>query len=344
MKILIACFSSVSNVACIVPQLYGLSQKYPEHEFSVLSRNFLEPLFSSIPRVRFIGADIRNEDAGVAGAFKIYNRLSNRGYDVVIDMQNHWRSRLIASMLKAKGTRSYAISEERRASNTLISKGAMASMPMKSIFVRQAEVFAKAGLVTDDSFVKLPSVPEEKKRLVFDMYGEKHGTWIGVAPLSSSLGKVLPFKKMKTIISHFDSRPDTTVFLFGAGEFEKEMLSDWQSMYNNVHAVYTRLKLEEELALMAELDVMLSIDSANVHLASLMGVPVVSLWGQTHPYCGFVGWKQPLENCIGVDMPCRPCSLRGDSECRYGDFRCMGAVEENMVIEKMEECIAKRGM
>ena len=340
MKILIVCFSSVSNVACIVPQLFGLVRRYPEHEFTVLSRNFLEPLFSSLP-VRFEGADIRKEDYGLAGAFRIYRRLVNKGYDVVIDMQDHWRSHIITSLLKAKGSKRYVISSERGALRKLVSKGAAASNPIKTIFERQADVWKKVGLQTDDSFVMLPPASEDKRKLVHDMYGEKRGAWIGIAPLSSSKGKELPFKKMKSIISHFDAKPDTTIFLFGAGEFEKEMLSDWQSMYNNVHAVYTRLKLDEELALMGELDVMLSLDSANVHLASLAGIPVVSVWGQTHPYGGFAGWKQSADNCIGVDMPCRPCSVRGDKECRFGDFRCLERIDTAVVIARIEEIIGK---
>ena len=152
MKILIVCFSSVSNVACIVPQLFGLVRRYPEHEFTVLSRNFLEPLFSSLP-VRFEGADIRKEDYGLAGAFRIYRRLVNKGYDVVIDMQGHWRSHIITSLLKAKGSKRYVISSERGALRKLVSKGAAASNPIKTIFERQADVWKKVGLQTDDSFV-----------------------------------------------------------------------------------------------------------------------------------------------------------------------------------------------
>ena len=341
MKILIVCFSSVSNVACIVPQLFGLVRRYPEHEFTVLSRNFLEPLFSSLP-VRFEGADIRKEDYGLAGAFRIYRRLVNKGYDVVIDMQGHWRSHIITSLLKAKGSKRYVISSERGALRKLVSKGAAASNPIKTIFERQADVWKKVGLQTDDSFVMLPPASEDKRKLVHDMYGEKRGAWIGIAPLSSSKGKELPFKKMKSIISHFDAKPDTTIFLFGAGEFEKEMLSDWQSMYNNVHAVYTRLKLDEELALMGELDVMLSLDSANVHLASLAGIPVVSVWGATHPYAGFMGWGQHPDNAVQTDLPCRPCSIYGNKPCLRGDCLCMKNIPPEEIVERAEIVMKKR--
>ena len=54
--------------------------------------------------------------------------------------------------------------------------------------------------------------------------------------------------------------------------------------------------MRTELNLMSHLDVMLSMDSANMHLASLVNIPVVSVWGATHPYAGFmVSPQNPLK-------------------------------------------------
>lgn len=78
--------------------------------------------------------------------------------------------------------------------------------------------------------------------------------------------------------------------------------------------------LREELILMSNLDVMVSMDSANMHLASLTGTPVVSVWGATHPYAGFLGCNQKEENAVQVSMPCRPCSIFGNKPCQRGDY------------------------
>ena len=144
---------------------------------------------------------------------------------------------------------------------------------------------------------------------------------------------------MKNVIAHFDKQPNTKIFLFGAGEMENELLSDWQSLYNNVYAVHTNLKLDDELILMNFLDVMLCMDSANMHLASLMAVPVVSVWGATHPYSGFLGWKQSMDNCVGVDFSCRPCTAHSDKKCKYGDYRCLESLHSSKIIEVINQCI-----
>jgi ADP-heptose:LPS heptosyltransferase len=89
------------------------------------------------------------------------------------------------------------------------------------------------------------------------------------------------------------------------------------------------------------LDVMVCMDSANMHLASLMAVPVVSVWGATHPYSGFLGWKQSMDNCVGVDFSCRPCTAHSDCKCKYGDYRCLESLHSSKIIEVIERNLEK---
>lgn len=91
-----------------------------------------------------------------------------------------------------------------------------------------------------------------------------------------------------------------------------------------------------ELALMNRLDVMVSMDSANMHLASLAGVPVVSVWGATHPYAGFMGWGQSIGNAVQIDLPCRPCSIYGNKPCLRGDYFCMKNISPEQIVERTE--------
>ncbi|XOD67432.1 MAG: glycosyltransferase family 9 protein [Flavobacteriales bacterium Tduv] len=45
----------------------------------------------------------------------------------------------------------------------------------------------------------------------------------------------------------------------------------------------SKLTLHEELNIIRSLDVMLSIDLANMHLNSIVGTRVLSIWGATAP-------------------------------------------------------------
>lgn len=312
MKVLIICFSGISNVASVVPLLDSLNRNYAQHRFTVLSRSFLSPLFDSFEQVDFVGADIRGEHKGVFGAFKLINQLKEAKFDVVIDLQGSWRSRLIARFFKFLGKRVYTVDKQRTETHQLVHRGASKYKPLKTIFERYSDVFAKIGLETDAQFEKLAPASVSCRQKVLEVYGEKKGTWIGIAPLSIARGKTLPLRKTKNVIRYFDRQPDTTIFLFGAGEMENELLSDWQTIFQHVYAVHTSLQLGEELALMEQLDVMVSMDSGNMHLAALTATPVVSIWGATHRYAGFLGWKQTPDTCVEVDFSCRPCTAHAE--------------------------------
>ncbi len=341
MRVLITCFSSISNVAAIVPQLSGLVNDYPQHEFIVLSRSFLCPLFDKLPRVTFVGADIRGMHKGLAGVYRLFKQLYSMKPDVVLDMQCSWRTKMITFLFALLRTKTIKIGFARTEQKRLIAKGAKKHHPIPTIFDRQARLYAKIGLKINDSFCKLYKPNVEQIAKIKELYGEKQGCWIGVAPFSIARGKILPFRKMKNVIAHFDKQPNIKIFLFGAGEMENELLSDWQSLYSNVYAVHTNLQLEDELTLMNYLDVMVCMDSANMHLASLMGVKVVSIWGATHPYSGFLGWKQSMDNCVGVDFSCRPCTAHSDRKCKYGDYRCLESLHSSKIIEVIERNLEK---
>ena len=96
------------------------------------------------------------------------------------------------------------------------------------------------------------------------------------------------------------------------------------------------------LVLMSHLDVMISMDSANMHFASLVNTPVVSIWGATHPYAGFMGWGQKPHNAVQIDLACRPCSIFGNKPCLRGDLACLRTISPEMVYERVKRVLSKR--
>ena len=101
-------------------------------------------------------------------------------------------------------------------------------------------------------------------------------------------------------------------------------------------------RMEDERGGLSRMDWVLSMVSAMMHLASITGVPVVSIWGATHPYAGFQGWGQEPSNFIQADMDCRPCSVYGNKPCLRGDYACLTRISPDTVAEKIESIIEKR--
>ena len=159
---------------------------------------------------------------------------------------------------------------------------------------------------------------------------------IGIAPFAAHEGKVYPPRLMQQVIEQLlQQHPQAQIFLFGRGEQEDKYFSEWCRQYpqcTNVSKMVNSLR--QELILISHLNVMISMDSSNMHLASLTGTPVVSVWGATHPYAGFMGWGQNEENAIQLDMACRPCSIYGQKPCKRGDYACMNNIKPETIVEK----------
>ena len=144
---------------------------------------------------------------------------------------------------------------------------------------------------------------------------------------------------MEQLISMLAKTGEYKIFLFGGGERESLILNRWASDFPGKVVSLTGMQLgfSGELALMSHLKLLVSMDSANMHLASLVGLPVISVWGATHPYAGFLGWKQSLDNTVQVDLPCRPCSVFGNRPCWRNDYACLNEISPEEIANKIKK-------
>ena len=144
---------------------------------------------------------------------------------------------------------------------------------------------------------------------------------------------------MQQVIALLTQRyPKARLFLFGRGHQEDQVFPQWQQQFPQCVYVGNLLEtMHQELILMSHLDVMLSMDSANMHMASLTATPVVSVWGATHPYAGFLGWNQREDNAIGLDLDCRPCSIYGQKPCKRGDYACLHGITPETIVDKIAQ-------
>ena len=132
------------------------------------------------------------------------------------------------------------------------------------------------------------------------------------------------------------AREGYKVLLFGAGKKEGDILKAWETVEQEkmgcIMSICGKMGgLKNEMLLMSQLDLMISMDSANMHIASIFGVPVLSIWGATHPKAGFSGYGQSPDTELQLDLPCRPCSIYGKKPCKLGDMRCMNITPETIV-------------
>lgn len=336
MNILVTRLSALGDVAMMIPVVSSIAQRYPEHHFTVVSMPLVAPLFKGLPNVDFVGFEKRTTHKGIKGILKLFRQLQKqRKFDYMIDLHDVLRTKLLRSLFRVAGTKILIIDKGRAEKKELIEKGYLQSNQLTSSVDRYRAVFSSLGLTIGSVNSSLPFEVSTSKQPIFEAFGPKQNKWIGIAPFSQHVGKQLPLNKIETVIDYFCQRGNSTVFLFGAGTKEQVQIEEWQKKFPKIRSVVSKLPFDVELLLMKELDVMLTMDSGNMHLASLVGTPVVSIWGATHPFAGFYGLNQQDANAVQVPLACRPCSIFGNVPCRFGTYECLNAIDPKEIVEKM---------
>ena len=361
--ILVIRFSAMGDVAMAVPVVYSLATQYPDLRITVLSRAFARPLFEDLaPNVSFMEADLKKEYHGVKGLNALYRRLAAKQFTKVADLHNVLRSEYLRLRFNMGRYRVEHIDKHRRRRRRLVSLKNKVREQLPTSFENYAEVFAKLGYPIKLEFHSIfdnphhstlasspvPSASHDSGgnlNLLPAAIGEKKSfeQWIGIAPTAAHKGKIYPYPLMEEVMRQIaDAHPKVRFFLFGRGQEEDRLFSRWQKELPRCTIVSQHTEnLYQELIIMSHLNVMISMDSANMHLASLTATPVVSIWGATHPYAGFMGFGQPTENAIQVDnLSCRPCSVYGNRPCKRGDFACLAQIPPQRVIDRVEQILS----
>jgi ADP-heptose:LPS heptosyltransferase len=337
--ILLIRLSAMGDVAMVVPVLRILSNTYPELKITVVSKGFFKPFFDDIPNVGFLEADVYGEHKGL-GLRKISRNARKLGIDAVADLHNVIRSKAISLHLKINGIKSITIDKGRSAKKALTRHQDKVFMPLKSTHQRYADVFSQLGYSVDLEKQILP-VRKGKSAKLQTLMGLDTKKFIGIAPYAAYKSKMYPLESMKEVISKLDAQGTFKIFLFGGGQKEIESLRAMEMQFQSVTCIAGSLTFEEELALISNLDLMLSMDSGNGHIAAMYGVPVVTLWGVTHPFAGFAPFGQPKENSICSDRskyPLIPTSIYGNKYLAHYET-AMDTITPKQIIDKILEVL-----
>jgi len=343
-KVLVIRTSSLGDIALLVPVVFSVASRYPQDRFVVMTRQAFTPLFSHLGfNISTLPLDTNKRHKGVWGLFKMLLKTNGKGFTHVADVHNVLRSKVIRSVMKLTFTQTAKI-DKGRAEKKLMTQEKNTSKPLKHTTQRYLDVFTQLGFPAEIIFEDLFSFKPKEFKYLKNVTGDKHGTWIGIAPFAQHKGKVLPDNKIEELIEAISQRENTSIFIFG-GCNDMAKIHHWSEKYPNIIKHGGKINLELELLLISYLDVMISMDSANMHLASLVNVPVVSIWGATHPALGFYGFRQDIDNAVQADLSCRPCSVFGNTPCPYQgeeEYKCLKMIDSQSVISKVEKVLENK--
>ncbi|MEL6306165.1 MAG: glycosyltransferase family 9 protein [Bacteroidota bacterium] len=341
--ILVIRLSALGDVAMLVPVLQVLLNTYPDLKITLLTRGFFAPIFQELPNVEVFPVETKGKHKGVLGLWRLYQELKPKSFTGVADVHNVLRSNMLRLFFKTSRIPFFQIDKGRKEKKALTRENDKIFKPLITTHQRYAEVFEAMGYPLDleqFSFLNKQTIPNS----LLSLSGEKkQNKWVGIAPFAAHTGKMYPLEMMVEVIDTLNSKIDYRILLFGGGVEEIEKLAEIAESRNRVFSVAGGLSFAEELALISNLDIMVAMDSGNAHLAANYGIPVITIWGVTHPYTGFYPFGQPENHALLPDreqFPLLPTSVYGNKVPK-GYEKVITTIYPEQIIDKITEVLAK---
>ncbi len=301
--------SSLGDVALTVPVIKNFILQNPGVQVSILSKSFHAPLFATLENIDFIAFD-SNDYNGVFGLFRFVRKhLYSRNFTHIVDLHNVLRSKIIRFLYLFKKVQISCFDKERAKKLQAIQNKTIQHTALMHVSERYANAIRHAGFKCDLT---------DRDQIINIVKKEQYS--IGMAPLSKHFTKNFPLEKLQLLIEKILEDKRYHIKILCAAKEQKQLAS--LIINEQISFLSKELDFKKELDAIKELDLVISMDSANMHIASIYQVPVITLWGGTHPNIGFTSYYNNNIN-IQTDLACRPCSIYGKSSCPLGHFKCM---------------------
>ncbi|MFD1062547.1 glycosyltransferase family 9 protein [Winogradskyella litorisediminis] len=323
----------MGDVAMSVPAIRALTQQYPNLKVTVVTRKFFKPFFRGLKNVTVFEADLKGKHKGILGLYKLSKELKILKFDAVADIHNVLRTKILKFFI---GGNFKQIDKGRKEKKALVSGEIF--QQLKTTHQRYADVFEALGFPLDLSNPNFPERAKLNEKLQLFISNKDIPT-IGIAPFAAFEGKLYPLEQMKLVINQLSKKHN--IILFGGGNSEIIQLNQIEAQTPNTKSVAGKLSLSEELDLISNLDVMLAMDSGNAHMAAMLGVKTLTVWGVTHPFAGFAPFNQPNDYALVADrnqFPKIPTSIYGNKQPE-GYENAAGSVSVEAVVEKIKSII-----
>ncbi len=350
--VLVARLSALGDIAISLPLLYRVCRIYGDTRFIFLTKPRMEGLFVNAPSNLTVFTADFSEYQGIAGLWRLAMRLRGEyGVDLLVDLHDVLRTKLLRWFLRLRGVRYAHIDKGRAEKRALTRRRGKRLQQLKTSAERYLETFCRAGIRIPDNEIREIVSPASPPCTVYapgegpeDAFAAVSSPkaegeyWLAVAPFAAHDGKMYPLQLMDKVVKLFAARRDVRIFLFGFGEKEEGAIDILREgcVDKTVNMARSRLGLSAELALLSHCDAMLSMDSANMHLASLVGLRTVSVWGATHPFAGFYGAGQDPADAVQINLPCRPCSIFGNKPCLRHDYACLTQLSPKKIVSALK--------
>jgi heptosyltransferase-2 len=345
MKILIIQTAFLGDVVLSLPMVQHLKNLLPKAKLDYLCIPHTAQVLQNNPYLnRIIEYDKHN--TGIIEFFRLISRIKSEKYDIILCPHRSYRSALITHLSRAPVTIGFDIN------------------PFAFLLAYQAvynihehEVERNLDLVRLVPNVNPPYPPSEKGgwiNLKPELFPSEHDRevaeklikfidakmqLIAFAPCSKWFTKQIPLDKAVPLTNALIGQNFKVILLGGAEDTEycKE-LKEWIPDERLVNFC-GRLTPLQSAVMIEKADVLLTTDSAAMHLGASTNTPIIAIYGSTIPGFGFYPLTSEHSIIEVNGLECRPCTDHGRKKCPLGHFKCMREIEPAEVLKGVESLV-----
>lgn len=313
MKTAIIRFSSAGDILLTSLFVRALRKRFPEATIDFITKESFAPLVGDSPYIdRVITIP---SGAGLDEALALRKSLRAQEYDLVYDLHNSLRSRIVRLGV---GKRRRIFRKPSLAKWLLVRFKINRLRPIVPIPERYLAVGAADGLVNDgaglDFFIgdTLPPLPDSVP-----------GPYIALAPGARHFTKRWPAERFAELGNKLQQERGGTIVLLGGPDEVETCAAVEAGIDGAVVNLAGKTTLAEAAAAIDRCVLVVANDSALAHVAAARGIPVVTIFGSTVEEFGFAPYSAEAVIVQNDGLSCRPCTTIGRSECPKGHFRCM---------------------
>ncbi|MFM7709448.1 MAG: glycosyltransferase family 9 protein [Ferruginibacter sp.] len=341
-RVLVIRFSAMGDVAMTLPVLQQALRENPTLDIVLLTQPAFAPLFEHNERL-LVHPVALSQYKGLLGLWRLVRELKST-YTIhqVADLHDVLRSRIIRFLFRLSGKPVFSIKKDRGAKKKILTT--KKTVPLIHTTDRYRQVFQSAGFTLSAQPFPLPAVLVSSADQAFiDHYLHPFTPpFVAFAPFAKHATKTLPIDQSSQLIAALST--SHTVFLLG-GKEDQDKLEILTKQHTRTFLV-SNLSFIQQVGLMQRMETVITMDSANMHLAAIQQVPVVSVWGSTHPCFGFNGIQTDPNGIVQttLSLPCRPCSVFGNKPCtnKQEPMQCMSSITTGQIVQAFEDVRRKQ--
>jgi heptosyltransferase-2 len=313
------------DVILTLPLAQVLQKHFPSATIDMMVTPQSSHLLENHPAIREVVVyDKRGKDSGIQGFFRQVSKAKTKKYDVVFIPHRSFRS---AALAAAAGI------PQRIGFHT--SSGRWLLTNRVQYESESHEVDRNLKLLTALDITAQREIPHlypssDDCHVIDEMLSRLHiyssMKLIGIAPGTMWKTKQWLPERFEELVERCSASGYAVALIGGKGDEDLCRLLLQRNRSGSSHSFAGRLTFLQSAELIRRCHVLVTNDSAPMHLAVAMKTPVVAIFGATVPEFGFA----PLgkQNVVVETRPldCRPCSIHGGDRCPIGTFDCMNNI------------------